>query len=182
MRAGAFLGRLWRDRSGVAAAEMILILPLATFMVFATVEAGHFMYTEHEVMKSVRDAARWGSRQPLSAFGCTATSADAALPSDTSTLGTIRTNISTLARYGQLSTDAPLLVAGWQDSDITVTYACEQVNATASDSGIYTGTAGYAPRITVVGTPSYPTLFGTMAAFPATMKLFAKQQAVVAGV
>ncbi len=177
----AFLRRFARDCRAVAAAEMVLILPLATFMLFATVEAGYFMYTEHEVFKSVRDAARWASRQPLSDFGCTATTGDTALPSgDGSTLATVRTDVSNLARYGNLAGSAPLLVNGWQDGQVAVSYSCVDV-ATLNLSGIYLND-GYAPVVTVIGTPNYPSLFGAMAGFPGTFKLFAKQQAVVVGI
>lgn len=176
MGALRFLLRLLRDRSGVAASELVLILPLASFMVFVTVEAGYFMYTEHEVLKSVRDAARWGSRQSLTAFDCTGPTADTAITSGDPSLGSIRDNIATLARYGELSTDGPLVVTGWQDDQVSVSYSCEAVG-----TGIYQ-TDGYAPRLTVVGTPNYPSLFGAMAAFPGTMKLFGKEQAVVVGI
>jgi hypothetical protein len=168
--------RLLADRTAAAAAELVLLLPLATLMLFVTVEAGHFMYTEHEVLKSVRDAARWASRQPLSAFGCTAATGETPITSSDPNLGAMRDNISSLARYGELSTNAPLVVSGWQDSQVSVSYSC-----VAQNTGIYVND-GYAPIITVTGTPNYPSLFGSMAAFPASRKLYATQHAAVVGI
>jgi Flp pilus assembly protein TadG len=176
MTASSSFRRLLGDQTATAAAELILLLPLATFMLFATVEAGHFMYAQHEVLKSVRDAARWASRQPLSAFDCTAATGDTPVTSADPNLGGIRDDISTLARYGELSTAAPLVVAGWQDNQVSVSYSC-----VTKDTGIYSSD-GYAPVVTVIGTPNYPTLFGSMAAFPSSMKLYARQQAAVVGI
>lgn len=168
--------RLWRDCSGVAGAEMVLILPLATFMVLVTLDAGYFMYTEHAVIKSVRDAARWGSRQPLSAFDCTAETGDTLITGSNPNLGAIRNNIANLVRFGDLSTTGPLVVSGWADGQVEVSYSCEAVG-----TGIYQND-GYAPKITVVGKPNYPSLFGAMGGFPSSLKLVAREQAVVAGV
>lgn len=169
------LMRLARDEGGSAAAEMVLILPVATFMLLVTLEAGHFMVKEHEVMKSVRDAARWGARQPMASFGCTAAAGETALT------GAMRDNVATLARYGQLDTDAPLRVAGWTDAQVSVSYSCLDITTVATGNGGLYSAQKFAPRITVVATPNYPTLFGSAAGFLGTLKLFAKQQAVVAG-
>lgn len=168
--------RLMRDRSATAATELVLILPLATLMILVTIEGGYFMYTEHEVVKSVRDAARWGSRQALSTFGCTAATADTEISSGDANLGSIRDNISTLARYGSLSSSGAKVVNGWADSQVKVLYGCQEI-----DTGIY-ASGGYAPTITVIGNPSYPTLFGSMTYFSSSLKLYAAQQAVVVGV
>nr|WP_279323178.1 pilus assembly protein [Altererythrobacter segetis] len=170
------LRRLWCDSSGVAGAEMVLILPLATFMVLVTLDAGYFMYTEHAVIKSVRDAARWGSRQPLSAFDCTAETSDTLIASSDPNLGAIRDDIANLVRFGDLSTTGPLIVSGWGDDQVEVSYGCEAV-----DTGIYQND-GYAPKITIVGKPNYPSLFGAMGGFPSSLTLVAREQAVVAGI
>jgi Flp pilus assembly protein TadG len=176
MSAAGIWMRLARDDAGAAAAEMVLLLPLAGLMLMVTLDAGYFMYTEHEVMKSVRDAARYGARQPFAAFNCTAETAEAELPSDSSTLGQIRTNLANLARYGQLTTTGPLLVPGWTDAQVVVTYSCK-----ASTTGLYAAQQ-FAPRITVIAKPTYPTLFGGGSGFLASQALFAREQAVVVGI
>lgn len=175
MTLGRLLRRLAVDCRASAAAEMVLIVPLASLMIFITMEAGFYMYTQHEVLKSVRDAARFGARQPFTAFNCTAATGETALPSDTSALGTVRSNVVNLALRGELGTGSPLVVKGWQASDVAVNYSC-----VANTNGVYAA-AGYAPRITVIGTPNYPTLFGSLTGFPATLKMYAREQAPVVG-
>jgi hypothetical protein len=173
---GTFLRRLLRDRSGAVAAELVLLAPLAVFMLLVTIEAGYFMVTEQAVLKSVRNASRYGARQPFAAFNCTGVTGWTALPNDASTLGTIRTNIANVARFGELGNTGTLTVPGWEDAEVAVHYSC-----VTNTTGIYLD-QGYAPRLIVIGTPNYPTLFHGMAAFPSSMKLFAREQAAVAGI
>ena len=52
------LHRLSTDRSGTAAAELALVLPLLLTMMFSTFELGNYFLAEHVVQKAVRDAAK----------------------------------------------------------------------------------------------------------------------------
>ena len=58
--------RHWlHDRRGSAAAEFALALPMMLALLFGGFEAGHFFWTEHKLVKAVRDGARFASRLPV---------------------------------------------------------------------------------------------------------------------
>ena len=80
-----------------------------------------------------------------------------------------------------MDTSAPLRVAGWTDAQVSVTYSCVDITTIATGTGGLYSSQKYAPRITVVGTPNYPTLFGSASGFLGSQKLFARQQAVAVG-
>lgn len=54
--------RFTRNRVGTAATEFALTLPLMLALIFGSMEAGHFFWTQHKIVKSVRDGARFASR------------------------------------------------------------------------------------------------------------------------
>lgn len=174
-----FLMRFARDTRGVAAVEMVLMLPVSVLMLFITMEAGHYLYVEHALIQNLRDSARFGARQPFSAFNCTSALADTAMPTS-GALGTIGTNIKTLARFGELSPANGALppIKTWDATEVSIVYGCTSNAQTVT--GIYKS-MNFAPYIKVYGTPEYPTLFGSLTGFAGTMRLFGKQQAVVVG-
>ena len=176
MTLSAFLLRFVQDTRGVAAVEMVMLMPVSVLMLFITMEAGHYLYVEHALIQNLRAAARFGGRQSLVAFNCTGVLGDTALPTS-GTLGTIGTNIKTLARFGELSpaTGAVPPIKTWDAAEVSIVYGC-----TANTKGIYK-TLAYAPYVKVYGTPEYPTLFGSMTGFTGALRLYAKQQAVVVG-
>lgn len=176
MRLADFLRRFARDTRGVAAVEMVLMLPVSVLMLFVTMEAGHYLYVEHALIQNLRDSARFGGRQSFTAFNCTSALGDTALPT-TGTLGTIGTNMKTLARFGELSpaNGAVPPIKTWDASEVSIVYGC-----TASTTGIYKSMY-FAPYVKVYGTPEYPTLFGSMTGLTGALRLYAKQQAVVVG-
>lgn len=163
------------DNRGAAAAELVLILPLAILMMVVAMEAGNYLYQEHQVVKGVRDAARFASRLPFTAYNCTAASANANLAA-----GTNWTSIANVAVYGMPSppTGQEKRVWTWNadTTDISIQYAC-----VANTTGIYSD-AGFAPQITVIGKPTYPSLFHAMSGFSSTWRLFGRQQAVGVGI
>lgn len=136
---------------GAAAAEMALILPLLIVILFGGFEAGAYFWTEHKVVKGVRDGARYAARQPFTAYsGCTAPT------------GTTLTNIRNLTRTGRLS-GGTAKVYGWVDTDVTVTVACQAPVANSyTSSGVYATEATGAIHVTVSTTVNYPSLFGTL--------------------
>lgn len=164
------------DSRATAAVEMVLIMPFATVLTVTAMEAGTYLYTEHQVVKGVRDAARYAARLPLSTYNCTAPSAAADVPTAGSS-GTAWGNIANIAVYGNVAGSGPRRVWTWSTTgtDLSIKYAC------ITADGIYSAT-GFAPQITVVGKPTYPSLFKTLAGFPATYRLFARQQSLGAGV
>nr|WP_294851142.1 TadE/TadG family type IV pilus assembly protein [uncultured Sphingomonas sp.] len=63
-----------RSSRGTAAAEMALVLPFLLVLLFGSVELGNYILNEHEVVKSVRDGARFGSRLTLAdTYACPGT-------------------------------------------------------------------------------------------------------------
>ena len=159
---GTFSSFLY-DRSGAAAAEMALVLPLLIVILFAGFEGGHFMWSEHKVVKAVRDGARYAGRQSLDA--CTAGIAN-------------QDNIQILTRTGTLDPTAAPVVPGWTDnSTVTVSISCDAGTTT----GIYKSQASGAPRVTVSASVPYPDLFGSIG-FPTDgLILNAEAEAAVMG-
>lgn len=146
-----FLGSVLRDSRAAAAAEMALILPMLLAIMFGGFEAGAYLWTEHKVIKGVRDGARFAARQPFSSFSCSALT-------DSTTLAQVKN----LTRTGELS-GGTAKVAGWADTQVTVAVAC---NAPAADSytsgGLYKNQTGGAMHVTVSTTVPYPSLFQTL--------------------
>jgi Flp pilus assembly protein TadG len=173
----SFLAGFGADTRAAAAVEMVLILPLAVLLTAITMEAGAYLYTEHQVVKGVRDAARYAARLPFSTYNCTAASGAADVPT-AGTAGTAWGNIANVAIYGNVAGSGERRVWTWTatGTNLSIQYAC-----IAAANGIYSAT-GFAPQITVSGKPTYPSLFNTLAGFPATYRLYARQQSLGAGV
>jgi hypothetical protein len=172
--AASFLG----DTRASAAVEMELIMPLAVLLTVSAMEAGAYLYTEHQVVKGVRDAARYAARLPFSTYNCTATSAAADVPT-AGTAGTAWGNIANIAIFGNVAGSGGRRVWTWTatTTNLSIQYACIAVPA----NGVYAAN-GFAPQITVIGKPTYPSLFKTLAGFPATYRLYAREQSLGAGV
>ncbi len=152
-----------KDRSGSAAAEMALVLPLLLVLVFTMLEGAHYMYVEHQIVKGVRDGARYAARLPFGKY-----------PScgiDASVVDTIKE----VTRTGQLS-GGTARVSGWTNAEVTVTANCP---ATAVTTGIYAG-LGNAPRVTVKAVVDYAPLIAPVSLMT-SLKVAAQQQAAVMG-
>lgn len=167
---------IFADTRAAAAVEMVLIMPLAVLLTLTAMEAGAYLYAEHQVVKGVRDAARYAARLPFSTFGCTAASAEADLP----TTNAAWQSIANVAVYGTVDQSGERRVWTWNanTTGIAVRLACKDLG---TNSGIYT-TQQFAPQVAVIGKPTYPSLFNTLAGFPATFRLYARQQSLGAGV
>ncbi len=130
---------------------MALITPLLLVILFGGFEAGAYFWTEHKVVKGVRDGARYAARQPFSAFNCGAMTDAAAL-----------TRVKNLTRTGRTS-GGTAKVSGWTDAQVNVTVACQAPAANSyTAGGIYATQAGGAMHVTVSTTVNYPSLFGTL--------------------
>ncbi len=151
---------------------MALMLPLLITLMFGTFELGNYFWSEHKVVKSVRDAARFASRQ--SAFytptSCTAGTVTSA----------VATDIDHIARYGKLTvtiTDTPKIY-GWT-TPVTVTLSCPAIG---SYVGIYKGKANV-PVVTVTATGvPYPSLFKVLGFTSTGLTLNASSQSAVMGI
>lgn len=159
---------------GAAAAEMALITPLAVGIIFTSVEAGHYFYQQHQVIKGVRDGARFAARQSFDDINCRS-GTPSTIPTD------VATQIRNITRTGQLSSGTPRILS-WQDSDTVLSVTCPAVGTIAeSQTGIFDGTEP-APQINIVATVSYDAFFNGLGVITDNFTLRGQQQAVVMGI
>ena len=163
---------LIRDQQGVAGTEMALMVPLLVTLMFGSLELGNYFWSEHKVVKSVRDAARFAGRQSslYSPATCTSGAVTAAPAPD----------IDKIARYGKLTVtvaDKPKIY-GWT-TPVTVTLSCPAIG---TYSGIYKGKANV-PVVTVTATAvPYPSLFQVLGFTSSSLTLNASSQSAVMGI
>jgi Flp pilus assembly protein TadG len=156
---------LARDTRGTAAAELALLLPLLVMLLMGTFEGGYFLWSEHQVVKGVRDGARYAARHDFSDFTCPATIDS-----------TLVTEVKSLTRTGTADGTGTAAVPGWIDDDVTVSLSCDDTTT----SGIYAA-LGTAPRITVAASVAYPSLFGLLGFNTTGIHLNASAQSAVMG-
>lgn len=163
-----------RDRRGSAAAEMALVLPLLTILLFGSAELGNYFLNEHAVVKAVRDGARYASRLPMTDYpSCTPSSG-----ADTRIRNVTRTGSTAGGANGNR-------LAYWQDvmggtQTITVSAACD---TSGTYTGIYDGLAMGVPVVTVSASVPYQSLFGIFGLFNnTTFHLNASSEAAVMGI
>ena len=166
------LFRLLRDCRASAAVEMALSLPILLVLMFGSFDLGNYFMSEHALQKSVRDAARYAARLPMTNYpGCAVGT-------------TAEQQIRRVARFGDPSGSGTARLAGWTaDTMTTVTIACD--NGSSGNSwatqGIYGDFPNGAPAITVAATVPYSTLFGSLGIGATTLNLNAQSQAAVIG-
>jgi Flp pilus assembly protein TadG len=163
--------QLFVDRSGSAAAEMVLSLPILLVLLFGSFDLGNYFLSEHVVQKAVRDAARYGARLPMTNYNCSGTTVASGADQQ----------IRNVARTGAPNGTTARLY-GWVDGNTTVTLTCDSASSWAN-AGVYNGfpNSGAAPVITVSATVPYRTLFNRIGLGPGTINLNAKSQAAVIG-
>jgi Flp pilus assembly protein TadG len=156
-----------RCQRGGSAAEMALILPLLVVLMFGGLELGYYFYSQHQVVKGVRDGARYASRQSFVALNC-----------DSGTVPlNLRIEIQEVTRTGRVSLGTSR-VPGWKNGDVTVSLTCP---TTAITTGIYAGETN-APQINLVAAVAYRSLFAGVGIIDDTYTLNASQQAAVMGI
>lgn len=171
-------GRLFRSTDGSAAAEMALVVPLLALLMFGSVELGNYFYSEHVLVKGVRDGARYAARQAFTNY-TTCTGSPGA---------TVENNTKTLVRTGRLSGGSDIL-PNWADASttFTVTITCTTSISGTALSGIYNdvvtpgGAAVGAPVVTVDASVPYRSVFGYIGR-GLNLKLNATSQASVQGI
>lgn len=145
--------RFTGDQRGAAAAEFALILPLLTMLMFGFYEAGRLYWSYNIVQASVRDAARYGARLPVTCTGGAGAFDDLAH----------ETRIKNLARTGRVDGTADPLVPGWTDNNtvtVTVTPCLSKLTADGITlSGRYADQATI-PIVSVTANAPYGSLFG----------------------
>lgn len=163
---------LVRSQSGAAGAEMALMVPLLLTLMFGSFELGYYYYNEHIVVKGVRDAARFASRQPA-----------LYLP-EPCVSGVLTTapapTIDNVARFGKTTvtvSDKPR-VMGWSSS-VEVMITC---NDSGTYAGIYKGKAKV-PVVTVTArNVPYPSIFKTLGFTSSGLFLNASSESAVMGI
>lgn len=158
--------RLGSNRSGAAATELAMALPLLFVLMFGAFELGFYFLSEHVVQKSVRDAARYAARLPMTSYpSCTPTAA-------------AQTEIQRVARTGQPDGTVQRL-QGWSaDTMTTVTVICD---TSGTYAGIYADFPDGVPVVTVATSVPYPSLFGTLGFGAVSLTLNARSQSAVFG-
>lgn len=159
--------RLAADRTGSAAAEMALVLPLLLVIMFGTFELGHFFYSEHIVQKAVRDAARYASRLPITNYPACVPTAGAEL------------QIQKVARTGVPDGTTSARLRGWTADTMTnVAVVCD---TSGTYQGIYTvyPFPDGVPTVTVSATVPYMSLFGALGLGNPSLNLKAESEAAV---
>jgi Flp pilus assembly protein TadG len=175
-RPQSFLSRFWKCRSGVAGAEMAMMVPLLLGLMYGSFELGNYFWKAHIVAKSVREGVRFAARQPFEKFSCS--SADiivggGSTAADTALIGQIKN----LTRTGQIS-GGTAKINNWADGNVSVIVSCP---TTAMTTGIYTGMAN-APIVKVsADNVAYPSLFQTLGFQTTGLTMSASAKAAVMG-
>lgn len=134
------------------------MLPLLILLMFGGLEAAHYFYVEHQVVKGVRDGARYAARLP---FGSVLDD----------------TIIKNVTRTGVIAGGTPR-VRNWENDNIEVSFGCA---AATNLAGIYKTLN--CPRVVTVSTTfAYTSLFGALTGFDVNVNVHASQQAAVMGV
>jgi Flp pilus assembly protein TadG len=161
------LSRLLRHTDGVAAAEMALVTPLLLTLMFGSFELGNYFLSEHVVVKSVRDGARYAGRLSFTEYDCSAPSSNAI------------DQIRNVTRTGQVASGGTERLTGWTSpTTITVSVAC----SSTTTGGIYKDKTGGAPVVTVSASVPYSSLLGTIGLANPSLTLNAKSQSAVNGI
>ena len=162
---------LVRNNRAVAAVEMALVLPIMMALLFGVFELGNYFMTEHVVVKSVRDGARFAARRPINPdyTGCT--------PSNDLIEAT-----RNVTRTGQIGSDGTPRFASWDDPEsIDVTATCDS-SWSGADKGIYVTSTMGTPLVTVRATVPYVPLFAQLGLANVTLSLNAQSEAAVTGI
>jgi Flp pilus assembly protein TadG len=163
----SMLSRLVADRSGAAAAEMALSLPLLLVLTFGTFEMGYYFRCEHVVQKAVRDAARYAARLPMTSY-----------PTCAPTAATT-TAIQKVARTGTPDGTVQRLQGWTADSMVKVNVTCD---TSGTYTGIYSEFPMGVPKIVVSASVPYPSVFGKLGLPAPALKLNAQSQTAAYGV
>ena len=158
-----------RCAKGAAAAEMALIMPIAVLLLFAGFEAAHYFYTEHQIVKGLRDGARYAARQSFEDINCR---------SGASIDSGVATEIQNVARTGK-TTGGNARVSGWDNADITVSVTCP--TAAEAQTGIYNSSEP-APQVNLSTSINYDSLFNGLGVITDSAKIGGRQQATVMGI
>ena len=166
-----------RSQDGAAAAELALSLPLLLIILFGAAEAGFYFYNGHKLVESVRDGARFASRQSFSDYPCGSTMN-----------ATTQGDIIEVVRTGRINGTNDRLPR-MDEGTFSVTFTCTNQLETKPGSGAHVpiggiySNVGQAQVVTIDASVPYQSLFGFVYGFPSQgIWLNAEQQTTVNGV
>jgi Flp pilus assembly protein TadG len=160
---------LRNDRSGQAAAEMALVMPILLILMFGAAEVGHYFYQEHIVVDAVRDGARYAARQSLNDVNC----AGVVPGVETSVRRATR-----LVSPNAADTAENRRIFNWDDDNtVTVSVACAENEDFA---GLYVNMNDL-PRVRVEATVPYNSLFSFLGFGSLSLNLVASSEAAWVG-
>lgn len=168
----------WRhllgDRSGAAAAEMALVAPMLITLMFGSVELGRFFWNEHQLVKAVRNASVFASRQRIvpANYDCATNSVGSS----------VTTPVTNLVRTGVLAGGTDRM-DHWNDAgaSVAVTMSCTTSAGATNLGGLYTINGNQVPIVTVTATLPFPLLL-TGLGLSGSWTLQAKAQSAVVGI
>jgi Flp pilus assembly protein TadG len=181
----AFIPSFWRAQGGSAAVEMALIAPIFLFLMFGSFDLGNYFMSEHKLVKSVRDAARYASRLDYTHYPCSSAGADlkpqgmapdSAIPVEDAVVNVAKTgNIAGKTNNNQVTLDI-------NDGNLTYSYDCKEKSEVSDGDtvGIFSG-MDYIPVVNVSATVDYKPLFNAFG-LKLGLHLNASSQAAVMGV
>jgi hypothetical protein len=170
--------RFLRDERGSPSAEFALILPALVALMFGSFEAGNFFWTQHKLIKAVREGARYAARLPVDTYCDGATAQFDANPEAEADIKAVTLTGKLPAEGGQIA------VPGMTTEQITVAPVCAAyaVSETGSGTGIYSDLGNGGPVVTVsVSGVGYPSLFAQLAGLDGSIDMAAKASAPVIG-
>lgn len=155
------------DTRASSATEMALVMPLLLLLMLGSFEVGNYFLSEHVVQKGVRDAARYASRLPITAYP-TCNSVDSGREQE----------IRRVARTGEPDGTA-IRLRGWTDDTMTtVSVGCDPI-------GTYTGIYSVYPfpngvqTVTVSASVPYASLLSTIGLGSPSLTLNADSQSAI---
>jgi hypothetical protein len=151
------INRLVASRSGAAAAEMALAVPLLLILMAGSMELGNYFLNQHIVVNAVRDGARYAARQHFSNY-----SACSGEPG-----GSVAPNTRNLVRLGSVIAPQGSPRIYWPPSSdgkhgITLEVSCVPSADGQTMTGLYSGLTGGARIVTVGATVEYQSIFGKL--------------------
>ena len=161
---------LFKDRSGNAAAEMALVLPLLLVIMFGSAELGNYFMNEHGLIKSLRDGARYAARQDFSNY-----------PDCATVSGAVQTSTKDVVMNGYVSGGTSLLTPNISASDITITTRCAANVGGQDMKGIYDDHPAGAQVVIVSASVPYRSILGAFGFGNIDFQLNAAQEAAVSG-
>ncbi len=148
---------------------MAMVAPLLILLMLAGMEIGHYFYSEHVVVKAVRDGARYAARHDFSNYTCPSTIG-----------GTVVADTQNVTRTNQVASGGTPRLADWvQNSSVTVTMRCDTSGTYGS---FYSGLTGGVPVVKVRAVVPYTSLFSVIGFNSVGLQMQAESEAAVMGI